>query len=151
MLEADVPDFERAIAQFRRLLAEHSLPTEIVWAFREDLYAPLSRFRVKFPPPRENESLVKRLFEKGRVRGLVEISALCRLPSAVVATIWFPATSDEDVQGWSHGLKLAIHSPLTEATPIHSAFSWCLRKLLPAYRLYQDHAEFVASRARVAV
>ncbi len=150
MLAADIPDFDTAVSQFQRFLAEQSHPTEIVWAFREDLYSPSGCFRVRSPTPPENESLARRVFEGGRVRGLVEVSALCRLPSAVVATVWFPATSDEQVQGWSHGLKLSIHSPLTEAKPIHSSLSWRLRKLLPAYRLYQDHAAFVASRARVA-
>jgi hypothetical protein len=150
MLDDDVPDFPGAILRFRSFLAEQSHPTEIVWAFREDLYSPSGRFRVRFPLPPENESLAMRVYESGRMRGLVQIYALCRLPFAVVANIWFPATPEEVVQGWDRGLKLSINTPLTEAKPIHSSLAWRLRTFLPIYRLYQEHAGFVALRSSVA-
>ncbi len=150
MPESDVPQFDDAVSQLRRFLADEAYPSEIVWVFREDLYSPSGRFRVRFPPPPENEALARRVFEAGRARGLVEVSALCRLLSAVAATVWFPANSDEEVQGWSRGLKLSIARPLAEAKLVRSPLSWRLRQLLPAYRLYQDHAAFVASRTRVA-
>ena len=91
--------------------------------------------------PRHN-SLARKVFSEGRERGLVEITAIATAARKVAATVWFP---NEEVQGWSQGMKLSISQPLPDAKTV-GVVRWQLLNLLPSFRRYQRMAFFIGTR-----
>jgi hypothetical protein len=133
----EIPDFQRALSDFRRFLLDERHPEELIWVFRDDLW---SRRRdlllVRYPTPAENQHLAEKVYAEGRERGLVEVNAIAASSRHIFATVWFPKYPEEEVQGWSHGLKLTIRQPLPAAKEV-SALKWLVVKRLSSYQRYQ--------------
>src|SRR6267142_3599074 len=119
----EIPDFDEALEGFRRFLRECGHPDKVFWVFREDVWqrSP-EQVWVRYPAISKNESLARKVFGEGRARGLVEIKALAKIESEIAATVWFPKYPEEEVQGWDHGMKLAISDPVLEATAVSKYF-----------------------------
>ena len=143
----DIPEFPVAISDFRRFLVEQGHADELAWVFRDDIW-----FRgpddvlMRYPPPEGNKTLSEKVYDEGREQGLVGITAVATAGGRVVAaTVWFPKFPEEEVQGWSQGLKLAIRQPLPAAKVV-GRLRWRGIRLSSGYRRYQRHDGFIGSR-----
>jgi hypothetical protein len=142
----DISDFNLAISDFRLFLAEQGHPDDLFWVFRDDLWCRgPNHVLVRYPPPAENQLLAKKVYDEGRGRGLVGITAVATAGGRTAATVWFPKYPEDEVQGWSQGRKLSIRQPLPEAKAV-SGSRWHIIKLLPGYRRYQRNEWSVGSR-----
>jgi len=143
---SEIPEFQVAISDFRHFLVEQGHADELVWVFRDDLWfrAP-DHVLMRYPPPVENKSLAEKVYNEGRERGLVEITAVATANGHVATTVWFPKFPEEEVQGWSQGLKLAIRQPLLTAKVVNG-LRWRVVRYLSGYRWYQRHESFIGSR-----
>ena len=143
---SEIPTFDDAAADFRRFLTSRGLGESLVWVFREDLCirSPL-RALVRMPPHAASGDLARKVYDEGRARGLVSITAVAKLKDAVATTVWYPKRSDEEVQGWNRGLKLSINEPLPTAFAVPPV-AWRVMEHLPWYRWYQAHGWFVGTR-----
>ena len=123
----DIPDFAEAVEQFLRFLAESGHPDEVFWVFRDDVWqlSPTDA-RIKYPTPAENLTLAQKVFEEGRQRGLIEITAIATARQKVAAKVWFPKYPHEEVQGWSCGMKVSISEPLPRAKVVGRLGWWLL-------------------------
>ena len=97
----ELPEFEQALSSFRSFLTTQGHPDDVFWVYREDLWfrkgkPPL----IVFPSRIENKTLVEKVYEEGRKRGLVEIVAVAKAGGLTAATVWFPRFLEEEVQGW---------------------------------------------------
>lgn len=141
-----IPEFQVAIASFRQFLAEQGQAGEIFWVFRDDLwFRGPDRVLVPFPAPAENEPLAKKVYDEGRERGLVGITAVATAGGRVAVTVWFPKLPEEEVQGWSQGLKLSIRRPLPSAKVV-GGLMWGAVRCSSGYREYQRNECFIGSR-----
>lgn len=142
----EIPEFQVAISDFRRFLAEQGHANEIVWVFRDDLwFRGPDHVLMRYPPPAGNKPLAEKVYVEGRERGLVGITAVATAGGRVATTVWFPKFPEEEVQGWSHGLKLAIRQPLPTAKVV-GGLAWKVVRCLSGYRWYQRNDSFVGSR-----
>jgi|SRR5215471_1889464 len=141
----EMPEFQSA-SDFRRFLVNEGHSEKLVWVFRDDLW-----FRrrglvlVRYPTPDENQGLVEKVYAEGRARGMAEVNAIAASSTHIFATVWFPKCPEEEVQGWSHGLKLTIRQSLPAAEEA-SALKWLVVKRLPSYRRYQRDEFFIGTR-----
>ena len=142
----EIPEFQVAISDLRRFLAEQGHADELVWVFRDDLwFRGPERVLMRYPPPAGNKLLAEKVYAAGREQGLVEVAAVATANDHVAATVWFPKFEEEEVQGWSQGLKLAIRQPLPTAKVIGS-LRWRGVRHLSGYRWYQRHECTIGSR-----
>jgi hypothetical protein len=147
----DIPEFDVAVARFQQLLLDSGQPTTPLWVFRDDVYARTpSVIALRYPPPRENSSLAVKVFNEGRASGFVAITAIGTTGKVVAATVWFPRTPRDEVQGWNCGMKLSMVQPLPNAKLV-SGWLWGITQYLPSYRRYQREAAFIGPRAWAAV
>jgi hypothetical protein len=146
----DIPNFEDAISSFRQFLSQSGHPTEIVWVFREDVWkrSPTDVL-VRYPPSKNNPMLAQKVFAEGRERGLLDVHAIAAMPDKIAATVWFPRTPDEELQGWNRGMKLSIANPLPRAQMV-GRFRWVFFWLLPRFRHYQHWEQWVGTRSWAA-
>jgi len=142
----DIPHFAEAFEQFRQFLARSGHSDQVFWVFRDDvLQVSPGDLRVKYPPSAENAALAQKVFAEGRARGLIEITAIANAGKKVAATVWFPKYPNEEVQGWTVGMKLTISEPLPSAKVV-GRLRWCFFTFLPHYRRFQDEAFFIGTR-----
>ena len=141
-----ISDFNIAVSDFRRFLAGEGHPDDLFWVFRDDLWwrGP-DHVLVRYPPPPENPLLAEKVYDEGRERGLAEMKALATAGGRTAATVWFPKYPEEEVQGWSQGVKLVIRQPLPEAKAV-SGLAWHIIRRLPGYRRYQRDECVIGSR-----
>lgn len=142
----DIPNFAQAVERFLHFLAESGHPPEVFWVFRDDIWqlSPTDA-RVKYPTPADNLTLAQKVFEEGRKRGLIQITAIATARQKVAATVWFPKYPNEEVQGWSRGMKLSIAKPLPRAKAV-GQLRWWLLWLLPRFRRFQRRAIFIGTK-----
>jgi len=142
----EIPEFEEAMVQFRKFLRECSHGDNLFWVFREEVWqrSP-DEMWVRYPPRLENEELARKVFYEGRARGLVELIALASIDDTIAASVWYPKSAGEEVQGGNRGMKLAISSPLLRAKPV-SKILWRSLPLFPKFRHYQSAAIFIGTR-----
>lgn len=142
----EIPEFQLAIADFCRFLVKEGHPANLFWVFRDDLwFREPDRLLVLYPTPVENSFLAHKVYDEGRARGLVQITAIAKINDHTAATVWFPKFPEEEVQGWSRGLKLSIRQPLPMAKVVGS-LGWRVVSYLPSYRWYQQNDSFVGLR-----
>lgn len=147
----DIPEFEDAVAVFRKFLAEQGLPSTIFWVFREDIWK-RSRIDVvlRLPWQIRNLALSKKVFAEGREKGLVDIHAIASIDDKVVAaTVGFPKFTDEEIRGWNSGMKLSIADPLPSAKSV-GRLRWLCFHLQPKFRHYQRCEFGIGTRAWAA-
>ena len=146
----DIPEFAEAVERLRRFLADSGQPDDLFWVFRDDVWqlSP-TEMRVKYPLSSENVTLAKKVFSEGRDRGLVEITALAAADGRVAATVWFPKYPNEEIQGWTGGMKLSISEPLPSARAV-GTFRWRLLRFLPRFRQFQRAAISIGTKAWAA-
>ncbi len=145
-----LPVFDEAALELQRFLRAQGHSDDIAWAFREDWCSSgPSCHRVVWPLSADNEQLARALYLAGCGRGLVELKAVFSVEDRSVATVIAP--QPDEVQGWSRGLKLAIHEPFVHAAPIKPGFAWRLHRLTPAYRRFQRHETSIPRRALLKV
>ena len=143
---SEIPEFQVAISNFRRFLFDQGHSSELFWVFRDDLwFRGPSHVLVRWPPPTENKLLAEKVYDEGRERGIVEITAVATASGQVAATVWFPKFPEEEVQGWSQRLKLSIRQPLPAAKVV-SSLMWRVVRYLSGYRWYQRNECFIGSR-----
>ena len=143
---SEIPEFHVAIPDFRRFLVEQGHADELVWVFRDDLwFRGPAQVLMRYPPPVGNKSLAEKVYAEGRERGLVGITAVATASGHVAATVWFPKFPEEEVQGWSQGLKLAIRQPLPAAKVV-GGLSWRMVSYLSGYCWYQRQECSIGSR-----
>jgi hypothetical protein len=143
---SEIPAFDDAVVEFERFLAAQGHSGVVSWVFREDVWrrSP-SRIVVRRPPRSGSHDLARKVYAEGRAKGLVSVDALARVNSGVIATVWYPRLTGEEVQGWSRGLRLSISEPLPTASEF-PGLAWRMLGLFPAYRRYQAHECFVGTR-----
>ena len=146
----NIPEFEDAVALFRHFLAEQGHPSTIFWVFREDIWkrSPIDVVR-RFPSQTRNLALAKKVFAEGREKGLVDIHAIASVDDKVAATVWFPRSTDEEIQGWNSGMKLSIADPLPDAKTV-GRLRWLCFRLQPEFRHYQRSEFGVGTKAWAA-
>jgi hypothetical protein len=142
----EIPHFAAAVQRMREFLEQQGHCSTLSWVFRDD-FCRTSYTKAYFcnPLPGKNETLSEKVFEDGRNKGLVSITAIAKLPHATAATVWFPKYEEEEVQGWSVGLKIAILKPLPKTFAV-PAFLWPFALLLPPFRRYQKLAFSIGTR-----
>jgi hypothetical protein len=142
----DIPDFANALDQFQGFLARMGLPSEVFWVFREDMWR-VSRedIRIKFPVAAKNINLAQKVFAEGRERGLVQIAAVAIAGNKIAATVWFPKYPDEEIQGWSQGMKLSIWEPRPHAK-VFNGLHWRVLSFLPSFRQCQQREMFIGTK-----
>ena len=146
----DIPNFEVAVQSFRRFLTENGHPAEIVWIFRDDLWKrTVTEVFVRVPSQPERLALARKVFNEGRIKGLVDVHAIAIAGNTVAATVWFPRTDDDEIQGWNRGMKLSISEPLLRAK-IFGSFRWWLLSFLPSFRHYQTWERIIGTTAWAA-
>ncbi len=146
----ETEDFERTVSEFRQFLAQSGHPTKLVWVFRDDIWKrAVTDVFVRVPSQRENLALARKVFHEGRAKGLVDVHAVAVVDDAVAATIWFPRTDDEEIQGWNRGTKLTIAEPLVHAKTFGS-FRWWLFSFLPRFKNYQAQEFTIGTRSWAA-
>jgi hypothetical protein len=146
----EIPEFHFAVSNFHRFLEEHGHSEPLVWVFRDDLwFRKPDHVLVCFPPTTESNLLAKRVYDEGRVRGLVSIEAIAVAGRHIIASVWFPKFPEESVQGWSRGLKLSLRQPLPVAK-IVSGRLWRVVRHLSGYRRYQRNEPFIGTRVWAA-
>lgn len=91
--------------------------------------------------------MAEKVFSEGQRKGLVEITAVASSDLLTAATVWFPRTPRDEVQGWSNGMKLSIIQPLPIVDPITFGFTWQMVRWSSVYRRYQQQNPFVGTRA----
>src|SRR4051812_4963897 len=130
---SEIPEFQVAISDFRQFLIREGHADKLVWVFRDDLwFRGPDEVLMRYPLPAGNAPLAEKVYDEGRERGLVEIKAVATSRDCVVATVWFPKFAEEEVQGWSQGLKLVIRQPLPEAR-IVGRLRWRVAGFMPGY------------------
>ena len=145
-----IPNFDDALASFRRFLAEQGHAADIFWVFREDIWKRShTNVLLRFPSQTKNLALAQKVFQEGRRKGLVEVHAIATIGDKVAATVWFPKFQDEEIQGWDCGLKLSISEPLPKAE-IVGQLRWLLFHLKPQFRHYQRFELWVGTKAWAA-
>lgn len=142
----DIPSFDTAVESFRSFVGESGHPTTIAWVFRDDLVTPRQKGRIRNVLPPENQALARKVFEEGRAKGLVEIIAVGTTGQFTAATVWFPRSEEEEVQGWNQGMKLSILEPLPSLRSVTSRFAWWLVTLSMRYRLFQHREGSIPTR-----
>ena len=147
---SEIPHFEDAVALFRQFLEEQGCPSQIFWVFREDIWQRSSSDVVlRFPSQRRNLALARKVFDEGRRKGLVEVRAIATVDEKVAATVWFPKFTDEEIQGWKHGMKLSRADPLPAAKSV-GGIRWLSVRLQPKFRHYQRCGLWVGTKAWAA-
>jgi hypothetical protein len=142
----EIPEFQAAVSDFRRFLAGQGHADELVWVFRDDLwFRGPDHVLMRYPPPAGNKLLAEKVYIEGRKRGLVDITAVATARGHVAATVWFPKFPEEEVQGWSQGLKLSVRQPLPAAKVV-GGLAWKLARYTSGYRWYQRYDCFIGSR-----
>jgi hypothetical protein len=142
---ASIPEFSEAVESFQAFLASDSLPTDIRWVFRDDicLWHPnnlLARSELGGAA-----SLAAKVFAEGQAKGLVEIVAIGRAPSHVLATVWFPKSAGDEIQGWDVGLKLSIRQPCPRVRAVGGVL-WRILSWSPSLRRCQRDCAFIGTR-----
>ena len=146
----DIPEFEDALSSFRQFLTDNGHPSEIVWVFRDDLWKrSVTEVFVRIPSQSKSLVLAKKVFNEGRKKGLVDVHAVAVADKTVAATVWFPRTDDDEIQGWNRGMKLTISEPLLRAKTFGS-FRWWLFSFLPRFRHYQTWERIIGTRVWAA-
>jgi hypothetical protein len=146
----EIPEFEEALSSFRQFLTDNGHPSEIVWVFRDDLWKrSVSEVFVRIPSQPKSVILARKVFNEGRKKGLVDVHAVAVAGNTVAATVWFPRTDDDEIQGWNRGMKLTISEPLLRAKPFGS-FRWWLFSFLPRFRHYQTWERIIGTKAWAA-
>lgn len=146
----DIPCFEDAVASFEHFLTEQGHPSKILWVFREDIWKRSSSDLVlRLPSQQKNLALAKKVFREGRKKGLVDVRAIASVDDQVAATVWFPKFPDEEVQGWTRGIKLSIADPLPRAKSV-GGVRWLCFSLQPMFRHYQRSELQVGTKAWAA-
>jgi hypothetical protein len=142
----EISDFNLAVSDFRHFLSEQGHSDDLFWVFRDDLwYSGPNQVLIRYPPPAENPLLARKVYDEGRERGLVGITAVATAEGRTAATVWFPRYPEEEVQGWSQGRMLSIRQPLPEAKAV-GGLRWQIIRQLPSYRRYQRNEWSVGSR-----
>jgi hypothetical protein len=142
----DLPAWHEAVGRMETFLRSQGHSTTLHWVFRDDLWARSQhRLFVRWPLPPTNVALGQAVFEAGRKKGLIELTALAQFGDSVVATVWYPKFPDEEVQGWDQNLRLSIRNPLVKATAV-PRLAWMALQRTPWYRRYQERAAFVGSK-----
>jgi hypothetical protein len=143
---ASIPDFSETVESFQAFLASNSLPTAITWVFRNDTwFVAHDKLIARSDPDGGNASLAAKVYAEGQAKGLVEIVAIGRTPSQTLVTIWFPKFPEDEVQGWSVGLKLAIRQPCPVARRVGGVF-WRFLQWSPAFKRYQRDHGFIGTK-----
>jgi hypothetical protein len=134
--------FEDACKQFQNFLSNNDLPTELLWAFKEDTYSrniePLEdHFWIKMPLLYENDDLIKEMYEQARKRGSAigfHAYALCENGICCGLEI-----SESD--GKAERLKFSFRKDPPIAAPVKVPMKWAMFSLFP--RKYK-HGNFFA-------
>ena len=143
---SSIPEFSEAVESFQAFLASNSLPTTIRWVFRDDTwFVGRDKLIARSRPGGGNAALAAKVYGEGQAEGLVEIIAIGRAPSHILATVWFPKFADDEVQGWTVGLKLAIRQPCPVAWRVGGVF-WRFLQWSPAFRRYQRDYGFIGTK-----
>jgi hypothetical protein len=146
-MDEELPEFEKAVDDFRDFLRKEGHSDKLLWVFRDDTwFKALDDRIIRFPAPRENEQLIRKVYYEGKLKGLASINALATFQGQTVATVWFPKYEKEEVQGWDIGLKLSIRNPLPEATSA-GPLLWIFITKLPGFRRsFRENDWLIGSR-----
>ena len=146
-MNEDLPEFKDAVEDFCAFLRKEGHSDKLLWVFRDDLwFRGIDRITIRLPVDIENESLIRKVYDDGRSKGLICLYALATFRSQTVATMWFPKFEEEEVQGWGIGVKLSIRIPLMETSSVRSMF-WGLITKLPSYReSFRRNASWIGSQ-----
>ena len=149
MAEA-LPSFDDACASLRALLESVGRSTDLVWAFREDLFAlGPGNYVVRTPPPEENAALARRYYERFRSAGALELRAICALEEQSLATPFSPFELEGGIQGFEAGFRANVQRPWSRAFPVRSGAAWWVHRRRPIYKRFQAHGIGIPLRSRV--
>ena len=136
-----MPDFLSAKTQLSEFLRGEGKADRIAWVFKDDLFLadPETAF-IRYPLPADTEPLAGKVFNEGRQKGLVELSAIAGNADETFVSIWYPRAGDEEVDGWEEGVKMSISEPLARSVLVTSRMEWWFWRKLPPYRRYQKES-----------
>lgn len=127
----------------RRFLEEQQLPPAINWMVREDFYFAAATVVVG-PRPPETDTHVRKLYERGRASGAIELTAVAASHDETFATLWYPRDA---AAGDAGETKMTILDPLPDVLLIRTRPGWAICRLLPAWREFQKRDDFAAARS----
>jgi len=141
----EIPEWNEAIKRFQSFLESEGCSSNSHWVFRDDICKRKpEELLVRWPLSDSNIGLVEKVFNEGKMKGLVAIDAIGKFANGTIATVWFPKLPGEEVQGWNQNVKLTISIPMPEASLLSSLF-WKVLTFSPGYRRYQRYAEFIGT------
>lgn len=142
-----VPPFDTAVDSLRRFLRQQGHADHVFWLFRDDFWLRYGRPAwLHLPLATNNEVLARKVYAEGCARGLVRIEAVIASEYGTGATVWFPRTPAEEIQGWDNGLKIGVAVPAPRAR-IAGSLVWRLLQWHPGFRRFQRyHAGLPGSR-----
>ena len=130
----ELPRFDDAIRGLQELLDTAGHPSQLAWARCRDYYSiGPGQHRVLWPLP-ANRTRVESNYEKARARGLAGLEAIFYVGQ--VSVVILDAPEADEIQGWSHGLKLCIRQPFVAAEPIPSGPTWDRHRRSKEYRWF---------------
>ncbi|MCQ4166006.1 hypothetical protein [Tahibacter harae] len=136
-----IPPFDTAVDSLRGFLRRQGHSAAIFRVFRDDVWLRCGRPAwLRLPVATDNEVLARQVYAEGCARGLVRIDAVVECDYGTGATVWFPRTPEEEIQGWDSGLKLSIAFPLPRAR-IAGPLFWRLLQWHPGLRRFQRHRQ----------
>jgi hypothetical protein len=147
-----IPTFSEAVGQLKGLLARLAYSdAELLWVARDDFYAVRFGWYYLAPSiPPSTEVDLAAYYERGREKGLVSVKALFDLPCKVGCSVWFPETPEEEVQGWSSGLRVSVATPMPIAALVNSPVSWWLHRWCSNYSNFQRLFPSAPTRQRLS-
>ena len=142
----DIPTFEEAIGQMQSFLLREGHNDTVRWIFCDDAIQHSQEvITVRLGIPTINEALARKVYEEGREKGIISITALGTSDECTMVAVWYPKHKGEEVQGWNRGLKLSIRKPIAKVKRI-SSFLWPLMRCTPAYRRNQKYCTDMGTR-----
>lgn len=141
------PDFSDAVDQFKEFLAAQERPTNIQWAFRENVYFKSQQsILVAAPLPNSNAETATRAYIAGVSQEQIAVRAIASFTDSVVATVWYPISEQQRPQGWEQGLRFAIVDPLPVASEVPNGWRWTLRTMTASFRRFQEPSDILNSK-----
>ena len=149
-MPAALPSFDEACESLRALLETAGRSKDLVWAFREDLFAlKPGSYVVRTPPPEENEALARRYYQRWSASGAIELRAICALEAQSLATPFSPHELSVGIQGFEEGFRANVQRPWGTAFPVRSGAAWWVHQRRPVYKRFQEHGIGIPLRSAI--
>lgn len=121
----EIPDFDSALSQFSRFLANSGFSQEVLWVWREDVIVKGRSMHVRVPLPDRNRACAEARYAVGRELGYgVCLQMFALLDSKPCCFVRFASSEREAGDTFTSGLTFKLSSPPLIARPVRSRVLW---------------------------